>query len=180
MKKLTTLILLLLSPLVIAQDEDVEDIYLKCVSSSEELVAVSVSKSTILWISSDDTWSETALFKESALGYVQMPLVSIEKIESGFGGDSLGDEELSQLLEVAERELQRRHKVNRQLRSINLKFGDDPGWVIDRLSGIATHLDSGAEEVCTSITREELVQLLSEYNQKLQSAKNRVIESRKF
>jgi hypothetical protein len=182
MKKLLTLILLFLSSLVVAQEEVIEDIYLKCVPASEEPATAAVYESLILWIRSDDTWTERVLFKESALGYVESSLVSIERRESKFGGIPIGDEEMRRIIAIERvtEVIAQRQKVSRSIAGLTLIDDDSIVWQIDRLSGVRTSVETTLVDNCTSITKGGLDQLLGEYNQKLQDAKNKVIETRKF
>ena len=73
-----------------------------------------------------------------------------------------------------------RQKVSRSIAGLTLIDDDSIVWQIDRLSGVRTSVETTLVDNCTSITKGGLDQLLGEYNQKLQDAKNKVIETRKF
>jgi len=165
MKKLTTLILLLLSPMVTAQDEAIDDIFLKCDPIDETYPIGYTIDSHVYWIAKNNTFSETYLLKESAPGFVDSPTKSLNLPPLDDGQTAI-----------------------RRLRTFRL-YVDLIYLVIevDRMNGIGTSIPSlGAiEELeykseCRTVTKEGVDQLLSEYNQKLQDAKNKVIEARKF
>jgi hypothetical protein len=164
MKKLTTLILLLLSPLVMAQEKGVSDIYLKCEPISDTWGSSWVVESYVFLIAATNKWGSVFLLEDTAATYADSALPSLDDLSP---------------------KMPESNTVHRELEYFSLSEGAEIWWNIDRTNGTSKKLflgDDGLENLsnCESLTRQEVEQLFSEHSQKLSAEKQRITEGRQF